>query len=87
MVKRYVLMESLSANLHDFLKKVSENLSLLDKKFLCDGFIGLIRKKHSSRSLWRGDFRGSKVNLVICRRFGGPDGWVQAGDIWLCRRG
>jgi hypothetical protein len=43
MVKRYALMESLSSNLHDFLKKVSENLSLPDKKFLRDGLIGLIR--------------------------------------------
>jgi hypothetical protein len=43
MVKRYALMESLSSNLHDFLKKVSENLSLPDKKFLRDALIGLIR--------------------------------------------
>jgi hypothetical protein len=43
MVKRFALMESLSANLHDFLKKVSENLSLPDKKFLYDGLVALIR--------------------------------------------
>jgi hypothetical protein len=36
-------MESLSSNLHDFLKKVGENLSLPDKKFLRDTLIGLIR--------------------------------------------
>jgi hypothetical protein len=36
-------MESLSSNLHDFLKNVSENLSLPDKKFLRDALIGLIR--------------------------------------------
>jgi hypothetical protein len=36
-------MESLSANLHDFLEKVSENLSLPDKKFLHDGLVALIR--------------------------------------------
>lgn len=43
MVKHYALMESLSSNLHNFLKKVSENLSLPDKKFLRDALIGLIR--------------------------------------------
>ncbi len=43
MVKHYALMESLSSNLHDFLKNVSENLSLPDKKFLRDALIGLIR--------------------------------------------
>lgn len=43
MVKHFALMESLSANLHGFLKKVSKNLSLPDKKFLRDGLIGLIR--------------------------------------------
>jgi hypothetical protein len=43
MVKREALMESLSSNLNDFLKKTSRNLSLPDKKFLRDGFIGLIR--------------------------------------------
>jgi hypothetical protein len=36
-------MESLLPNLHDFLKKVGENLSLPDKKFLRDSLIGLIR--------------------------------------------
>ena len=43
MVKRYVLMESLLPNLHDFLNKVAKNLSLPDKKFLRGGLIGLIR--------------------------------------------
>jgi predicted ATP-dependent Lon-type protease len=43
MVKREVLMESLSSNLNDFLKKTSKNLSLPDKKFLRDSFIGLLR--------------------------------------------
>jgi hypothetical protein len=43
MVKQFALMESLSSNLHDFLKKVSQNLSLPDKKFLRDAIIGLIR--------------------------------------------
>jgi len=36
-------MESISSNLHSFLKKTGENLSLTDKKFLRDGFIGLLR--------------------------------------------
>jgi hypothetical protein len=43
MVKRFALMESLSANLHDFLKKVSGNLLLPDRKFLRDAIIGLLR--------------------------------------------
>jgi hypothetical protein len=43
MVKYFALMESLSSNLHNFLKNVSKNLSLPDKKFLRDGLIGLIR--------------------------------------------
>ena len=43
MVKRRALMESISSNLHSFLKKTGENLSLTDKKFLRDGFIGLLR--------------------------------------------
>jgi hypothetical protein len=37
------LMESISSNLHNFLKKIGKNLSVPDKKFLRDGLIGLIR--------------------------------------------
>jgi len=43
MIKRTALMESISSNLHNFLKKIAKNLSLPDKKFLRDGLIGLIR--------------------------------------------
>ncbi len=43
MVKRRALMESISSNLHSFLKKTGKNLSRTDKKFLRDGFIGLLR--------------------------------------------
>lgn len=43
MLKRKALMESISSNLHEFLKKTGKNLSVPDKKFLRDGFIGLIR--------------------------------------------
>ncbi|MFB0555212.1 MAG: hypothetical protein ACETWQ_18035 [Phycisphaerae bacterium] len=43
MLKRKSLMESISSNLHNFLKKISNNLSVPDKKFLRDGFIGLLR--------------------------------------------
>jgi len=43
MMKRYALMESLSTSLNDFLKVVSKNLLMPDKKFLRDGLIGLIR--------------------------------------------
>ena len=43
MVKRYALMESLSSNLHGFLKQIGKNLSIPDKKFLRDAFIGLLR--------------------------------------------
>jgi len=43
MLKRKALMESISSNLHSFLKKIGKNLSLPDKKFLRDGFVGLLR--------------------------------------------
>lgn len=43
MLKRTALMESISSNLHSFLKKTGNNLSLPDKKFLRDSLIGLIR--------------------------------------------
>ena len=43
MLKRRALMESISSNLHSFLKKIGNNLSLPDKKFLRDGLIGLLR--------------------------------------------
>ena len=43
MLKRRALLESLSSNLHTFLKKIARNLSVPDKKFLRDGLIGLIR--------------------------------------------
>lgn len=47
MVKREAPMESLSSGLHDFLKKISENLSLPDKKFPRSGLIGLLRSGRS----------------------------------------
>ena len=34
MLKRRGLMESISSNLHDYLKKTGNNLSVPDKKFL-----------------------------------------------------
>ena len=43
MLKRRALMESVSSNLHSFLKKIGKNLSLPDKKFLRDATIGLLR--------------------------------------------
>ena len=43
MLKRTALMESISSNLHSFLKKSGKNLPLADKKFLRDSLIGLIR--------------------------------------------
>jgi len=43
MLKRKALMESISANLHNFLKKIGKNLSVPNKKFLPDSLIGLIR--------------------------------------------
>ena len=43
MLKRKALMESISSNLHNYLKKTSNNLSVPDKKFLRDGLVGLIR--------------------------------------------
>lgn len=43
MLKRRALMESISSNLHGFLKRIGHNLSVPDKKFLRDGLIGLLR--------------------------------------------
>ncbi len=43
MLKRKALMESISSNLHEFLKKIGNNLSVPDKKFLRDSLLGLIR--------------------------------------------
>ena len=43
MLKRVALMESISSNLHGFLKKIGNDLSVPDKKFLRDSLIGLIR--------------------------------------------
>ena len=43
MLKRKALMESISSNLHNFLKIIGNNLSVPDKKFLRDSTIGLIR--------------------------------------------
>jgi hypothetical protein len=43
MLKRRALMESISSNLHSFLKRIGNNLSVPDKKFLRDGLIGLLR--------------------------------------------
>ncbi|MES0447476.1 MAG: hypothetical protein ABUJ92_13110 [Desulfobacterales bacterium] len=43
MLKRRALMESVSSNLHNFLKKIGNNLSVPDKKFLRDSLIGLLR--------------------------------------------
>jgi hypothetical protein len=43
MLKRIALMDSISSNLHGFLKKIANNLSVPDKKFLRDSLIGLIR--------------------------------------------
>ena len=46
MVKQDALMESLSSNLHGFLQRIEGNLSVPEKKFLRDGFIGLVRAGH-----------------------------------------
>jgi hypothetical protein len=43
MLKRKALMESISSNLHSFLKIIGNNLSVPDKKFLRDSFVGLLR--------------------------------------------
>ena len=43
MLKRKALMESISSNLHGFLKKIANNLSVPDRKFLRDSLIGLLR--------------------------------------------
>ena len=45
MVKRKALMKSILSNLHNFLKKTANNLSLTDKKFPWDGLVGLLRAR------------------------------------------
>jgi len=42
MVKQDALMESLSSNLHGFLNQIQGDMSVPDKKFLRDSFIGLV---------------------------------------------
>lgn len=46
MVKQDALMESLSSNLHGFLKQMGANLRVPQKKFLRDGLVGLVRAGH-----------------------------------------
>jgi len=43
MIKQVALMESVSSNVHQFLQQIGTNLSRPDKKFLRDGFLGLLR--------------------------------------------
>lgn len=43
MVRAHALMESISANLHEFLHSIDTDLSRPQKKFLRDGLIGLLR--------------------------------------------
>ena len=43
MLKRKALMESISSNLHNFLKKIGNNLSVPAKKFLRDSLVGLLQ--------------------------------------------
>ena len=43
MIKTHALMESISANLHDFLHIIDADLARPQKKFLRDGLIGLLR--------------------------------------------
>ena len=42
MVKQDALMESVSSNLHGFLSQIQGDMSVPDKKFLRDSFIGLV---------------------------------------------
>jgi hypothetical protein len=46
MVRQDALMESLSSNLCGFLKRIDGNLTVPERKFLRDGFIGLVRAGH-----------------------------------------
>ena len=43
MVRTHALMECLSANLHEFLHSIDNDLTVPQKKFLRDGFLGLLR--------------------------------------------
>lgn len=46
MFKQNALMESLSSNVHGFLKGIGGNLTVPEQKFLRDGFVGLLRAGH-----------------------------------------
>lgn len=43
MTRQQALMEAVSANLNWFLQPIGENLTKPQKKFLCDGLVGLLR--------------------------------------------
>jgi len=43
MLKAHALMESVSANLHEFLHSIDTDLTRPRKKFLRDGLVGLLR--------------------------------------------
>jgi len=66
MLKRRALMDSISSNLHGFLKKIANNLPVPDKKFLRDSIIGLIRS-------------GKPIVCQMVRRLHNPLSAVRAG--------
>ena len=79
MLKRKALMESISSNLQDFLKRIGNNLSVPDKKFLRDSFVGLIRcgkpivcqmaRHTTSTVLWDGELKEICPNASFFSKF------------------
>ncbi len=64
-------MESISSNVHNFLKETGENLSLTDKKFLRDGLVGLFRAVDGSKFNPKTWFENDYVLRPFCEREGG----------------
>ncbi len=48
MVRTHALMESVSANLQEFLQPIGANLAKPQKKFLREGLLGLLRARRST---------------------------------------
>ena len=54
MLKAHALMESVSANLHEFLHSIDTDLTRPQKKFLRNGLLGLLRAGRLPMSIGTG---------------------------------
>jgi hypothetical protein len=93
MIRTHALMESISANLHDFLHIINPDLTRPQKKFLRDGLVGLLRVGHPvvCRMARKLPQRRTKFLSRLDRlegnlnRLGNFDGKIKVAlpDIWL----